>query len=95
MIRGDKAFVNWQFGVESILFAQQCIKRRVGFSDKNSVQITREKIDVVGEFEILVNRFLTWRFQHPLMGDTSRTFTETLRSWIPPKGVPKKIPFAK
>jgi len=54
MIQEDKAFIDWQFGVKSILLAQHCIKRRVGFGDKNSARITREKIDVVGEFEILV-----------------------------------------
>src|SRR5258708_21833103 len=94
MVQGAKAFLLWQFGVESVLFAQQCIKRPVGFGDKNSVQITREKIVIVGEFEILVVRFLSWCFQRSRIGDRGRAFTETLSSWISPKCVPKKIPLA-
>ena len=94
MVQGAKAFLRWQFGVESVLFAQQRIKRRVGFGDKNLVQITREKIVIVGEFEILEVRFLFWRFQRSQIGDRGRGFCETFSSWIPPKHVPKKIPLA-
>ena len=82
----------WHFGVEFILFAQLCIKGLVGFGDKNSVQTTREEMVIIGEFEILVVRFLSYGFQRPWIRNTGRVFNKTVRSYLPPKRVPKKIP---
>ena len=94
MLQRAKTVLYWQFRVEFILFTQQCIKRHVGFGDKNSVQITWEKISIIGEFEILVDCFLSWCFQRSRIGDRGRAFNETLSSWISPKRVPKMIPLA-
>ena len=47
---------------------------------------------IIGEFEMLVVRFLSYGFQRPWIRNTGRVFNETVRSYLPPKRVPKKIP---